>query len=449
MTPPAPKVALISEDSEIIERVAHVVGQAHAILEIAGTVDHAAAMLASQDYVAKLLDRTSTLVPRACPACTASKCERCPVVNSVVPHDTILLLVQPEPPRRYAARSQAYSRAALEALLNDVRALLPAREVALGDSAILGNTLAIRLVREQVRSVASYREVSVLILGETGTGKELVAEEIHRLSHAPDRPFIAVNCAAIPEQLLESELFGHEAGAFTGARTPRIGLAEAANGGTLFLDEVTEMPLATQAKLLRVLETRRFRRLGSNQDRPLDARVVSATNRLSSLSAAHLRPDLLYRLAGFTISLPPLRERVHDIETLAREFLQAFSKRHNLDSVDLTEDALELLRGASWPGNVRELRAVLDHAAIVSTAGTLDAEHIRVALAQMPRLTRPSITPPSEPKVPVQSNSLRDFERDLIVRAWADHGHNLTRAARALDLPRSTLRDKLRKLGLR
>lgn len=248
-------------------------------------------------------------------------------------------------------------------------------------------------MREQVRAVAPYRDVPVLILGETGTGKELVAEAVHRVSDGANRPFIALNCAAIPEHLLESELFGHEAGAYTGARGARVGLLEAAGNGTVFFDEIGEMPLPIQAKLLRVLETRTFRRLGSNRDIKLHARVVSATNRkLSGKSDGHLRPDLLYRLAGFTISLPSLRERSSDIAELAESFLRSFGDRHARRQLRFSEPALALLMRHRWHGNVRELRAVVEHVAILAVGAEATESETSQARAAS-RRTRRRIPP--------------------------------------------------------
>lgn len=335
-------------------------------------------------------------------------------------------------------------------------------------TSILGDTPAIRLVREQIRSVARFADVSVLVLGETGTGKELVAEAIHRLTpSAGTAPFIAINCAAIPESLFESEVFGHEAGSYTGARGVRLGLLEAAAGGTVFLDEIGEMSATLQPKLLRVLETRAFRRVGSNQWLPLSARVVAATNR-RVLTEQSLRTDLRYRLAGFTINLPPLRERLADVDTLAREFLRSFAERHQLREARISPDALDALRQQPWPGNVRELRAVVEHAAIASHTGNVGLDDVATALYRSP--SRPSnvVSPPSDARHFVVRNpeprrdstpspgatlnfarvALRDVEREAIRQALAANAGNLSRTARQLRIARSTLREKLRKYGL-
>ncbi|MFO0571426.1 MAG: sigma 54-interacting transcriptional regulator [Polyangiaceae bacterium] len=210
-------------------------------------------------------------------------------------------------------------------------------------------------------------------MGETGSGKELVAEAVHALSSGPGRPFVAVNCAAIPAELFESELFGHEAGAYTGARGVRIGLLESATGGTLFLDEIAEMPAQLQSKLLRALETRCFRRVGSNKDLPLNARVVVQV--VFETGGRGLRPDLYYRIAGFSLSLPPLRERPADIDLLAGHFLASFRTRHPGVRPPGFEHALRALRAHDWPGNVRGLKLVAEHVAIIcrnDVAGVAD-----------------------------------------------------------------------------
>jgi DNA-binding NtrC family response regulator len=324
---------------------------------------------------------------------------------------------------------------------------------------ILGEAPSIRVVREQVRTVSRFRDLPVLITGETGTGKELVAQAVHASSET-DGPFIPVNCAAIPEQLFESELFGHDAGSFTGARGARVGMFEAAAAGTLFLDEIGELPSGLQPKLLRAVETRSFRRVGGTRDIPFRARLISATHRSLIGTASVLRNDLYYRLAGFTIATPPLRDRTSDIDMLACYFLSEFAKRYQV-SVEFSPRALEALHAYEWPGNVRELRAVVQQAAVLSTEGRVGVAELALALRD--RQERPNETLSMNPVerdlsasqvsgiIPVVkvSESLRDIERRTILQTWDSTGHNLSAAARALGLPRTTLRDRLRKYGLR
>jgi len=338
---------------------------------------------------------------------------------------------------------------------------------------LVGGSEKARELREQVRRVAQFRDVPVLIQGPTGTGKELVAQAVHALT-CPDEPFVSVNCAAVPEQLFESELFGHEAGAFTSARSSHVGLFEEAGRGTLFLDEIGEMPLALQAKLLRVLEIRQFRRVGGTRTRVFGARVVSATNRpLNPSLGGSMRSDLFFRLAGYAIRTPLLRERISDIPELARHFLNEFGKRHQVGKPSLSPEALEVLLAYPWPGNVRELRAVVENAAIVAHDGLVQRADIELALQgrgsttslpseswQGPSLARTSQTnqPPAALPEPSTAQSgtrltrpasLPNLQRDLILRAFEDSQHNLSRAAQDLGIPRSTLRARLKRYGVR
>ncbi|MFO0567778.1 MAG: sigma-54 dependent transcriptional regulator [Polyangiaceae bacterium] len=318
-------------------------------------------------------------------------------------------------------------------------------------SRLLGATPQMQLVREQIRSVARYRDLPVLVLGETGTGKELVAEAIHELTGCG--PFFTLNCAAIPESLFESELFGHEHGAFTGAQSARVGLLEAAGQGTVFLDEIGEMPPILQPKLLRVLETRRFRRLGSNRDLTFSARVVSATNQPRTAGGA-LRPDLYFRLAGFEIALPPLRERADDISILARHFLEQFSLRYPDEPRRLTSGSLETLKAHAWPGNVRELRAVVERAAVISSGGELTIATVRSALLDRAgsawnHSSSGTFSIETAPPSSASYASLPALEKDLILGTYERCGRNVSHAARQLGIPRSTMRDRLRRFGVR
>jgi len=241
---------------------------------------------------------------------------------------------------------------------------------------VLGDLVGISAAMQEVFSV--IRQVAptsapVLICGETGTGKELVAREIHKFSPRSDGPFVAINAAALPESLIESELFGHEKGAFTGAVERRAGCFEQAHGGTLFLDEIGEMPLSTQPKLLRVLEDLRVRRLGGKSEIPVDARIIAAT---SQSLEGHLREELFYRLSVFQIVLPPLRERREDIPPIADVMIQALNKKHSTRVTGLDFDVLELLNRHDWPGNARELRNVIERATIVAGAGAIQLHHL-------------------------------------------------------------------------
>ena len=362
-------------------------------------------------------------------------------------------------------------------------------------SRLVGGSAPAAELREHVRRVAHFRDVSVMVQGATGTGKELVAQAIHALT-CPDEPFVSVNCAAVPEQLIESELFGHEAGAFTNAKSPRVGLFEEAGRGTLFLDEIGEMPLALQAKLLRVLEIRQFRRVGGSRTHMLSARVVSATNRVQSASlGSAMRPDLYFRLAGYAIRTPSLLERMSDLPELARHFLYEFGTRHRMGALTISPAALDVLMAHHWPGNIRELRAVLENASIVARAGVLgraevggalqaragfsDLEHQSGTHAAVPRIeaypasvelggtaprtgttTEVADAPSKSAEIsnvyaatvarPLRKpGSLPDLQRDLILRAFEGSQQNLSRAASELGIPRSTLRARLKRYGVR
>jgi DNA-binding NtrC family response regulator len=308
---------------------------------------------------------------------------------------------------------------------------------------------ALRLVERVAPS-----DASVLITGESGTGKELIAHAIHRLSNRADSSFIDLNCAAFQESLLESELFGYEAGAFSGAKGRKLGLIELADGGTLFLDEVTELPAQLQAKLLRAIETRTFFRVGGVRKVEVNVRIVAATNRnLDSVVAdGSFRSDLLYRVNGFQIDLVPLRERPEDIEPLTRHLL---SQVGGASSMDLQPDALEALRSYSWPGNVRQLKNCIERAVILANDG-------RITLTELPpEVLRPSIStaivpPPSQPgslansatAAAVSPASLRDMERQQILAALEQTGWHRGKTAEILGISSSTLYRRLRDYDL-
>ena len=305
---------------------------------------------------------------------------------------------------------------------------------------LLGDSLPMQQLRESVRRVAKFRDMAVLIEGPTGTGKELVARSIHALA-APKEPWVGVNCAAIPGELFESELFGHEAGSFTGARGSRAGLLEEAGQGVLFLDEVGELPPVLQPKLLRVLETREFRRVGGNRSRRFEARVVSATNRtLADEHGRAFRSDLFFRISGYAVRTPWLRERAADIPLLAQHFCRTFCQNNVLPIARFSEDAIEALCAFDWPGNVRELRAVVENAVVFAENDVICRQQIENALRRSPRGASSINGAHGARALP---------ERDLILRAYHDAQENMTKAARELGIPRTTLRDRLKRYGMR
>ncbi|HEY0173521.1 MAG TPA: sigma-54 dependent transcriptional regulator [Pyrinomonadaceae bacterium] len=289
---------------------------------------------------------------------------------------------------------------------------------------------------------AARADSTVVITGESGTGKDVLARFIHARSQRADTPMIAVNCAALPETLFESEFFGHERGAFTGATSTKRGLIEAADSSTLFLDEVGEMPLQTQVKLLRFLEEGRFRRVGSTRDRDADVRVVAATNRnlAEDVTAGRFRADLFYRLNVISLHVTPLRQRREDIPALVEHFLALFRERFNRPALDLSAEARARLDSYDWPGNVRELRNTLERAAALASAGSdrLEADHI---LPPSPAPSAEGRTPAAAPAAPM---TLDQLERQHILRVLEEQAGNRERAAAVLGISARTLYRKLR-----
>ena len=310
-------------------------------------------------------------------------------------------------------------------------------EVTPGGKHLVGESEAIRRVKQAIAQVAPEK-ATTLIVGETGTGKELVAQSIHQLSPRNKSLFVAVNCAAIPAEMLESELFGHERGAFTGAIKERIGKFELADGGTLFLDEVTEMPLALQAKLLRALQEGVIERLGSNRPLAVDIRVLAATNLdpLQAVQDGKLREDLYYRLNVFRIDLPPLRERRDDIELLARHFLQS---RH----LQLDAAALQALQEYAWPGNVRELANILERAAIMCSGDTITLRQLPADLLQKSADITPAPAGDSETELPKLPDAVTALEKSLIQAALMQTQGNKSKAAKLLGISERSLWYKL------
>ncbi|HTM20908.1 MAG TPA: sigma 54-interacting transcriptional regulator, partial [Kofleriaceae bacterium] len=287
-------------------------------------------------------------------------------------------------------------------------------------------------------------DLSMLLLGETGTGKEVLAEVIHRASARAAGPFLRLNCAALPEALLESELFGHEKGAFTGAAAAKPGLLETADGGTIFLDEIGDLPPAIQVKLLRVLEAREVQRLGGLKPRTIDVRFVAATNRdlHADAEAGRFRVDLYYRLNGLSLLLPPLRERTAEIEPLARRFIASAAARARRPDPALDPEALALLLAYDWPGNIRELRNAVERAVLLQTDGTIRAEHLP---GDRMRATG---RPPAPAPAPASPPGGEEDELQRIRAALEQCGGNQTQAARLLGISRRTLVNRLNALGL-
>lgn len=305
----------------------------------------------------------------------------------------------------------------------------------------VGNSPAMQQIYAQIRQVAPSK-TTVLISGETGTGKELVARAIHRASKRAEALFVPINCAAIPHDILESELFGYTKGAFTGAVKERIGKFELADGGTLFLDELTEMPMALQAKLLRVLQENEIERLGSNRRIPIDIRIIAATNRdpRQAVTDGHLREDLYYRVNVFNIELPPLRQRKTDIPALVASFLA------KLGMGGIAPNALETLQDYDWPGNVRELQNVIERAAVLAQGEPIGNAHLPREITEPGTTARAAATPEFES---LELNSaVERLEANMIRAALQQTGDNKTKAARLLDISERSLWYKLKKYGI-
>jgi DNA-binding NtrC family response regulator len=309
---------------------------------------------------------------------------------------------------------------------------------------LVGNSPEMRKIYQVVEQAAPT-SASVLITGESGTGKELVAQTIHQLSPRNGFPFVAINCAAIPETLLESEIFGHEKGAFTGAADRRQGCFELADRGTLFLDEIGEMTPATQVKLLRVLQERTFRRLGGRHEQSVDVRVIAATN-MDPAEAVHkgkLREDLYYRLNVFALRLPPLRERKDDLPLLIQAFITEFNTRNQKSIAGVDPDAMRLLDQYGWPGNVRELRNVIERAIILAPGPFIEPKYLPPPLTE----DRPVEQRPQVALAP--GTTVEEAERRLIMMTLEHTRDNKTRAAEILGISLKTLHNKLNKLRLR
>ncbi len=320
--------------------------------------------------------------------------------------------------------------------VNRCRALKHQLERVQGKTELVGNGRAMGAVKKLIEKVAPTTS-TVLILGETGTGKELVARAVHQHSLRADRPFVAINCGALPENLIESELFGHRKGAFTGADDNRVGLFEVAHGGTLFLDEIGELPKSMQAKLLRVLESGEIRRVGDNNAFEVDVRVVCATHRnlADMVEAGEFREDLMYRINTFELHIPPLRDRLSDIEELACHLYHRFQPGAKAGDQLFTPEAIEMLQKHTWPGNIRELANVIEHATILCDRPPITPEHLPQRFAARKGATiKPRLSVPM---------SLSELEMQAIHEALERHQGNKPEAAKELGISLKTLYNKL------
>jgi len=369
-------------------------------------------------------------------------------------------------PLRYDQLKDVIERACASYQSMTVPALLEdADQIADRADLLVGRCEAMQSIYKAIGRVAAT-DTTVMIYGESGTGKELVARAVYQHSRRADKPFLAINCGAIPESLVESELFGHEKGAFTGAERKRIGKFEQCSEGTLFLDEIGETPLVAQVKLLRLLQEQRFERIGSNETIRADVRVIAATNtNLEERVAAGLfRSDLFFRLNVFAIRLPPLRERGNDLELLADHYLARFSREFGRPIPEISPETRAAMRAYHWPGNVRELQSVLKHALLLTSGSCLMPEYFPFAFA-MPEADKLSSAPMPLARPPldwerfvaerleagsneIYAESLSLMERQVLTRILQQTGGNQLRAAERLGITRSSLRHKLRSLGI-
>jgi DNA-binding NtrC family response regulator len=334
-------------------------------------------------------------------------------------------------------------------LRREVHRLRSERREAHGNIEMIGKSAAMLETIEMIDKIRMSQASTVLIEGESGTGKDLVAKAIHYGSQRRDRPFVNITCSALTETLLESELFGHERGAFTDAKSQKKGLLEVADGGTAFLDEIGEMGLTMQAKLLRFLEEKTFKRVGGTRDIHVDVRIVAATNRVleEAVAAGRFRSDLFYRLRVIPVRLPALRERREDVPLLAQHFLEHFNREFRKKTAEIERAALDRLTAYDWPGNIRELRNVIERIMILESKP-------RIELVDLPASIRggavaaPSGPSPPRFELPLGRMTLEDLERQAIEQALAQSGDNQVKAAKLLDISRDTLRYRMKKFGL-
>ncbi len=326
-----------------------------------------------------------------------------------------------------------------------------------GRPALVGESAAMQDVFRIIDKVADTPS-TVLITGESGTGKELIATALHQGSSRRDKPFIRINCGAIPKDLMESELFGYERGAFTGAVTSKPGRFELADGGTLFLDEIAEIPVEMQVKLLRALQESEFERVGGIKTTHVDVRLITATNRdlTVEIETGRFRKDLYYRLAVVPISLPPLRERPSDIPTLVRHFIDKYNRRLNKRIEGMTDEALSLVQGYAWPGNIRELENLIERTLLFADGPRIDVAdlppHLRAPGMATPLPGPGPLLPPAAGETGLKDivrQRAAELEKDLIARALEETGGNVTRAAKLLQISRKSLQTKMKEFALR
>ena len=332
---------------------------------------------------------------------------------------------------------------------NELQILRREQQDKLNFNHIIGTSKSMKRIIDLAKKISQSEATTVLLLGESGTGKDLLARIIHNNSNRKDKSFVTINCASLPETLLESELFGHERGAFTDAKTQKKGLFEVADGGTVYLDEIGEVNVALQVKLLNVLESRVFRRLGGTEDIRVNIRIIAATNQdlNAAIEQKKFRNDLYYRLKVFQLTMPPIRERREDIPLLVEYFIQSFNKQFRKNIKGVTENALNVLMNYSWPGNVRELRNVIERAIILETDEWIDTDNLPSEIS--------GVKPPTKItdvekwlEIPEEGFSIYEIEKSIIEMTLQKSGYNQTRAAEMMGVTRDTLRYKIKKYNI-
>jgi two-component system response regulator AtoC len=332
------------------------------------------------------------------------------------------------------------------------------KEISKFEQTIIGNSDVILKLKETVKKISKSLSLTTLVIGESGTGKEMIARLIHNLSNFAHQPFVDINCGAIPETLLESELFGYEKGAFTGAYKRKLGLFELANGGTIFLDEIGNTSANFQVKLLKVVENKRFRRIGGVEEISVSTRIIAATNvdLYQRVKAGKFREDLYYRLNVYQIQLPPLRKRDEDVILLAEYFIDYYNKEYGKKVKGLAKSAKDLIRSYPWPGNVRQLKNAIERAVLVESDSWIEANHLSLDFSRGLTLDKSkqdtkeakSLQQLEYIEIPEEGISLEDFERKIILSALKKANGNLSHTARLLQINRGKLRYRLEKLGI-
>src|SRR5262245_22226312 len=451
--PPRARVLVVDDEPAERETLARLIGQWGYEVEVAASSDEALSMAESYRPAVVITDLMLPGTDGLSLLQTFRSSSHAPVVLLVTGHATVETAVEAMRHGALDYLTKPIDTTRLQLLLEKaVEQDSLSREVTLLRRELRQKGTFGRFVGQSKRMQEVYHVIElmassnapVLIHGESGTGKELVARTVHELSERRSGPFMAINCAAIPETLIESELFGHERGAFTGASERRLGCFELADGGTLLLDELAEMNVATQAKLLRVLEEAAFRRVGGKTEVTVDVRVIAATNQVpaDALARGTLREDLFYRLSVFVLELPPLRERTEDISLLAERFIEEFNAQNGRSVEGLSPEAEDVLLRYAWPGNVRELRNAMHRAVVLAASGPILREHLPPSVVgDAP--ARPARVPDAAAVV-----RLRDMERQMIVRALEETNYHKPQAAAMLGISLKTLYNKLARFGL-